>query len=102
MNTYYTIKMYTDFWIPLVLVGALLVVIIIRSTLESFKAARINRFFIEHGYERKLLGVAAFGNGRFYGWRRECGDKVTIVDDRDIKHKSFREIKEQYDDKSEG
>lgn len=101
MNTYYTIRMYTDFWIPLVIFGLILVVGVIWLIWNSIKEMIVNRFFTKHGYERKLLDVASFGGKCFYGWVRERNGKVTVADDRVIKHMSYKEIKEHYGKESE-
>lgn len=95
MNTYFKIKMYLEYIIPVAIMAIAIVYVAISYTIDSIKEKKINKFFLSHGYERKLLDVPSVGNGAFYGWKRESDHR--IVDDRDIKHLSLKEIKEKYD-----
>ncbi|MBO5319015.1 MAG: hypothetical protein J6B01_04915 [Ruminococcus sp.] len=96
MNTYFKFKLVTEYLIPLVIIGLIVVILTIRCVLDCIRISRINKHFESHGYERKLLGVASFGGVDFYGWRKESDGKVTIADDRELKSMSVREIKEAY------
>lgn len=92
MELYYKIRFWSDFIIPIAIFAVLAIVCVIGITVSTYKAHRIKRFFIKHGYERYCIGVPAFGNGSFYGWKRES----VIVDDRDIRHMTFKIIKKRY------
>lgn len=92
MELYYKIRFWSDFIIPIVILAVVAIVCVIGIIISTYKARRIKRFFIKHGYERYCIGVPAFGNGSFYGWKRES----VIVDDRDIRHMSFKTIKKRY------
>lgn len=94
MNTYFKFKMITEYIIPITLVVVVFLILWIAGVLSNIKASKIEKFFLTHGYERKLFGVASFGNGTFYGWVRESDGKR--VDDRDIKGWSLKQIKEKY------
>ena len=94
MDIYYKIKIFMDYILPFAIFGVIILVIVICVTVSSIKESRIEKFFLSHGYERKLLGVPSFGDGAFYGWVREVDNK--IVDDRDIKGWSLNRIKEKY------
>ena len=94
MDTYFKFKMYTEYIIPIVLLVILFVVVIICIAIGSVKEKMINKFFLSHGYERRLLDVSSVGAKAFYGWVRESDYKV--ADDRDIKSLSLKQIKEKY------
>lgn len=94
MDVYFKFKIYAEYIIPALLIGVLLVVIGICEVVHIVKESRINKFFLSHGYERKLLGVPSVGGGAFYGWVRESDHK--IADDRDIRGWTLKEIKKKY------
>ena len=94
MNSYFKLKIYTEYIIPIVLLIVLLVIIAIWVVINNTKTKRINKFFLSNGYERKLLDVSSIGSKAFYGWVRESDNKR--VDDRDIKGWSLKQIKEKY------
>lgn len=94
MNIYYKIKIFMDYILPFALFTAIILVIVICSTVSTIKENMIHKFFVSHGYERKLFGVPSFGDGAFYGWVRESDHKR--VDDRDIRGWSLKRIKEKY------
>ncbi len=94
MDTYYKLKMFTEYIIPVALFAVIIIVALIWSIVSGIKESRIHKFFLSHGYERKLLGVPSFGDGAFYGWVRESDNK--IVDDRNIRGWSLKRIKEKY------
>lgn len=94
MDTYFKFKMYTEYIIPIALLVILFVVAVICVAIGSVKEKMINKFFLSHGYERKLLDVSSVGAKAFYGWVRESDYKV--ADDRNIKNLSLRQIKEKY------
>ena len=93
METYFKLKLFFAI-IPITFSTLLLIVLFAYFVVSEVKERRIEKFFLSHGYVRKLLGVPSFGNGAFYGWVRESDNK--IADDRDIKGLSFNEIKEKY------
>lgn len=94
MDVYYKIKIFMDYILPFAIFGVIILVIVICATVSSIKENRIEKFFLSHGYERKVLGVPSFGSGAFYGWIRESDHKR--VDDRDIRGWSLKRIKEKY------
>lgn len=94
MDIYFKLKMFMEYILPIAVVVIVFVIIFICSVIGTIKEKRINKFFILHGYERKLLGVSSVGAKAFYGWIRESDHKV--VDDRDIRGWSLKQIKEKY------
>lgn len=94
METYYKITIFMDYILPFAIFGAIIVITLIWIITSSIKESRIEKFFLSHGYERKLFGVPSVGDGAFYGWVRESDHKR--VDDRDIKGWSLKRIKEKY------
>lgn len=93
METYFKLKLTLAYilFVILVIIGFIL---FICSVVARIKEIRIEKFFKSHGYERILVGVPSVGNGAFYGWGRDQDKK--IVDDRDIRGLSLKEIKERY------
>ena len=94
MDAYFKFKMYIEYIIPIALLVILFVITAILIAIGSVKEKMINKFFLSHGYERKLLDVSSVGAKAFYGWVRESDYKV--ADDRDIKSLSLKQIKEKY------
>jgi hypothetical protein len=92
METYFKLKLFFAI-IPIVLSTLFLFVLIFCSIIAEIKRRRIEKFFLSHGYARKLLDVPRFGSGAFYGWVRESDNM--IVDDRNIKGMSLKEIREK-------
>lgn len=94
MDTYFKFKMYAEYIIPIALLIVIFIITAILVAIGAVKEKMINKFFLSHGYERKLLDVSSVGAKAFYGWVRESDYKV--ADDRNIKNLSFRQIKEKY------
>ena len=94
MDTYYKLKMFTEYIIPATVFAVIIIAVLIHCVVSGIKESRIQKFFISHGYKRELFGVPSVGDGAFYGWVREFDHKR--VDDRDIKGWSLKRIKEKY------
>ena len=94
MNTYYKIKIFMEYILPVVFFAVIIAIILICCIVSGIKESRIHKFFLSHGYKRELFGVPSVGGGAFYGWVRESDRKR--VDDRDIKGWSVKKIKEKY------
>lgn len=94
MDTYFKLKMFSDYIIPIALIVIVILVGTVVVTIASIKEKRIKNFFISNGYERELFDVASFGGGAFYGWTRKSDH--ARIDDRDIRGWSLREIKKKY------
>lgn len=94
MDIYFKFKLYTEYIIPITLAAIIFFIAIIFAAIDIVKTKRVNKFFLSHGYERKLLSISSVGAKSFYGWIRESDHKV--VDDRDIKGLSMKKIKERY------
>ena len=94
MEVYVKILIWMEYIIPIALSLAILLIAILSILIHFEKEKRIDKFFLSHGYERKLLDVPSVGGGAFYGWVRESDHKV--VDDRDLTGLSLKEIKEKY------
>lgn len=95
MDTYFKLKMITEYIILIVFFVIIFLIINIASGISDIKESRIEKFFLTHGYKRKLFDVASVGDGVFYGWVRESDGKR--VDDRNIKGWSLKQIKEKYE-----
>ena len=94
MDTYFKIKMYAEYIIPIALLIITFVITAILIAIGTVKEKMINKFFLSHGYERRLLDVSSVGAKAFYGWVRTSDYKV--ADDRNIKNLSIKQIKEKY------
>lgn len=94
MDTYFKLKIFSEYIFPFLIFIIGIAIIFLKAVIDTYKENRIEKFFISHGYERKLFDVSAFGNGAFYGWVRESDGKR--VDDRDIRGWSLKQIKAKY------
>lgn len=94
MDAYFKFKMYTEYIIPIALLIIIFIITAILVAIGAVKEKMINKFFMSHGYKRRLLDVSSVGAKAFYGWVRESDYKV--ADDRDIKNLSMKQIKEKY------
>lgn len=94
MENYFKLKMFTDYILPFSVLLLVVIIVVIRVTISTIKASRIEKFFLSHGYERKLFDTASFGDNHLYGWVRESDGKR--VDDNKIAGKSLKKIKELY------
>lgn len=94
MKAYFVFKLYMEYVIPIMLLLLLFFVVMVHVAIGTIKEKMIHKFFISHGYKRKLIGVSSFGAKSFYGWIRDYDYK--IADDRDIKGWSLKQIKEKY------
>ena len=94
MELYFKIKLISDYLIPLIIFGTIIIITFIKITIEEFRWRRIERFFESNGYTRELLRTASVGTNHFYGWRREADRRV--VWDKDLKGMTIRQIKQKY------
>ena len=94
MNTYYKIKIFMEYILPVVFFAVIIAIILICCIVSGIKESRIHKFFLSHGYKRELFDVSSVGKGSYYVWVRESDRKR--VDDRDIKGCSLKKIKEKY------
>lgn len=99
METYFKMKMFTEFILPFVciLIAPLVAVIcVLTLTIKEYiKEYRIKKFFLSNGYKRENVGVSSYGLGVFYGWVRESDGKR--ANDIDIEEMSLQQIKEKYE-----
>ena len=89
MDKYFTFKFYTEFVIPIVIVGILFTIWLILTVVNSMKWNRKIALLKKYGYERYLHGVASVGNGAFYAWRKHNHS----VTEREINHMTCKELK---------
>ena len=91
---YIKFKLLMEYIIPVILIILVFILAFLALSIQYIKERRIENFFLNHGYKRKLFDVSSVGNGAFYGWVREDDNKR--VDDRDLKGLKFKTIKERY------
>lgn len=100
MNTYFKFKLATEYIIPISIFALSVIVILIRCIKETIREIIIKKFFVSHGYERRLFDVASFGSGVYYGWIRYPDESKHItgnyVDDRELQGLLIKVIKEKY------
>lgn len=51
MELYYKIRFWSDFIIPIAIFAILVIIWVIDITVSTYKTHRIERFFVEYGYE---------------------------------------------------
>lgn len=71
-----------------------ILIIVVLLKIRTIRKERVEKFFISHGYKRKLLDISLFGEA-FYGWIRESDGKV--VNDLDIRNWSLKRIRKEYE-----
>ena len=103
MNTYFKFKLATEYIMPLCIVALIVIMVLSRGIKETIREFRIKKFFESHGYERKLLDVAGFGDAEFYGWNGwirqvDKSKQITgrVVNDRELIVLPLKVIKELY------
>mgnify|MGYP004671379471 FL=1 len=100
MNTYFKFKLATEYIIPLSIFALFVILTLIRGIKEIIRETRIKEFFVSHGYERTLIGVAGCGGDAYYGWIRYPDESKHItgnyVDDRELWELPIKVIKEKY------
>lgn len=89
---YIKFKLWMDYIIPIILIALIFIISFLAISVQYIKQKRVEKFFLKHGYKRKLFDVASVGDKSFYGWERE--DKR--VDDRYLRGLKFKTIKERY------
>ena len=91
---YIKFKLWMDYIIPIILIALIFIISFLAISVQYIKQKRVEKFFLKHGYKRKLFDVASVGDKSFYGWVRETDNKR--VDDRDLRGLKFKTIKERY------
>ena len=91
---YIKFKLWMDYIIPIILIALIFIISFLAISVQYNKQKRVEKFFLKHGYKRKLFDVASVGDKSFYGWVRETDNKR--VDDRDLRGLKFKTIKERY------
>lgn len=81
---------WTEYIIPIIIFGVLLLIFIIHECIKSFKWNRKIKWLKNNGYERYLSGVPSFGNGAFYSWKNEHTGKR--IDERNLKWMSYNDL----------
>ena len=90
MNTYFKVKLATEYIIPLCIFALIVMVVLVRGIKESIRESRI----------KKLLDVAGFGGDVYYEWFRYPDESKHItgncVDDRELIGLLIKVIKKKY------
>ena len=90
METYFKIKSFVEFGVPVFLFA--LCVCIIAGIIESHKENKIKRYMLANGYEHYLRDVASVGGKCWYAFRK---DNIRI-DEEKLYKMSFRQVKKNY------
>ena len=95
MDTYFKYKMFTEFYIPAIVFGIVLLLVafvLIKAYFEDKKIKKIKTYMKANGYEYYLRNVASCGVKTWWAYRK---DNVSI-DENDLYKMSFREIKKKF------
>lgn len=95
MDTYIKYKIFTEFYIPAIVFGIVLLIIlfiIIKAFFEDKKINKIKTYMKSNGYEYYLRNVSSFGGKAWWAYRK--GD--VRIDEDDLYKMSFREIKKRF------
>lgn len=95
METYFKIKSFVEFGVPLFLVALFVLIIlayIIIAIVESHKENKIKKYMLANGYEHYLRDVASFGGKCWYAYRK---DDIRI-DEEKLYKMSFHQVKKEF------
>lgn len=95
METYFKIKSFVEFGVPVFLFALcvlIMLICIIAGIIESHKENKIKRYMLANGYEHYLRDVASVGGKCWYVFRK---DNIRI-DEEKLYKMSFRQVKKNY------
>lgn len=95
METYFKIKSFIEFGIPVflfALCALIMLVYVIIVIVESHKENKIKKYMLANGYEHYLRNVASFGGKCWYAYRK---DDVRI-DEEKLYKMSFRQVRKNF------
>ena len=95
METYFKIKSFEEFGVPVFLFALCVVIMlicIIAGIIESHKENKIKKYMLANGYEHYLRDVASFGGKCWYAFRK---DNIRI-DEEQLYRMSFRHVKRKF------
>lgn len=95
METYFKIKSFIEFGIPVFLFALcvlIILLIIIWAAWSSHREDKIKKYMLANGYEYYLRNVASFGGKAWWAYRKEN----VSIDEEDLYRLTFRKIKKKY------
>lgn len=87
-----TLKVWSEFIIPIALIVLIVSVAIIEGIVEQVKWNRKIKYLQKNGYERYLHNVASVGTKCWYGWKNELTNKRVL--EIELKRISYKELKQ--------
>lgn len=94
MELYFKLKLISDFLLPFIIFAIIIIITFIKLMFDNIRCKRIENFFNNNGYERRLFSVSSVGGICHYGWRREADGRS--VWEKDLKGMTVRQIKRKY------
>lgn len=95
METYFKIKTFIEFGIPVFLFALCVLIIlfiIVWAAWSSHREDKIKKYMLANGYEYYLRNVASFGDKAWWAYRKEN----VSIDEEDLYRLKFRQIKKKY------
>ena len=95
LETYFKIKSFVEFGVPVFLFALcvlIMLICIIAEIIESHKENKIKRYMLANGYEHYLRDVASVGGKCWYAFRK---DNIRI-DEEKLYKMSFSQVKKNY------
>lgn len=95
METYFKIKTFLEFAVPIILLIIwilIMLIFMIWAVISSYKETKIKKYMFSNGYERYLRDVASFGNKDWWAYRK---DNISI-DEEELYKMSYGQVKKKF------
>lgn len=93
MDFYFTLKTWSEYYIPLVFLGLLVLIVIIvilRAVWKCFKGYRNAKYLEKCGYERDLIDTPDHWGYKKYHCKTIMEDELTSISKRELKKRVER------------
>lgn len=95
VDFYFGIKLFAEL-APVVLFLVMFIIILIMTSIKSFKYNRKVKYLKSIGFERYLIDVASVGDKAWYGWRRDDKNEYLHISEEDLARIDYKKLKEKF------
>lgn len=95
VDFYFGIKLFAEL-APVVLFLVMFIIILIITSIKSFKYNRKVKYLKSIGFERYLIDVASVGDKAWYGWRRDDKNGYLHISENDLARIDYKKLKEKF------
>lgn len=95
VDFYFSIKLFTEL-APIVLFLMMFIIMLIITSIKSFKYNRKIKYLQSIGFERYLINVASVGNKAWYGWQRDDKNEYLHISEEDLARIDYKELKKRF------